>query len=148
MSASRNLDATSHFDADAMAASQDAPTLTVGRYVYRGRLLSIEEWLPWWERFIELQRTAETSSRPAADMLKLLAFYRDYLRLVFPRRHYRWWAPDPVKHLLRQPLAVIEEAMTCFVLLQVRATFGANVVNNALRVSPAPSAPAPPGANS
>lgn len=137
--------ATAHFDADEMAAAQVAPTLRVGGYLYRGRLLSIEEWLPWWERLLAIQAerraAADTdggSSERGASFRRLNAFYRDYLRVVFPRRRYRWWAPDPVKHLMRQPFTVVEEAIAGFFFLQARATFGADAMPKPKQIPTAP----------
>lgn len=144
--------ATSHFDADALAAAQEAPTLTVGGYLYRGRLLSIEEWLPWWERLLAIQaerakaRREEVMGERGASFRKLNEFYRDYLRLVFPRRRYRWWAPDPVKHLLSQPFSVVEDAIACFFFLQARATFGADAMPQSQPIQPAPPGTSSPPA--
>lgn len=134
-----NADSTSHFDADALAAAQEAPTMTVGGFLYRGRLLSIEEWMPWWDRLTALRKGREqirdSQDDAKAFLVTLLQFYRDYLRVIFPRTRFRFWAPDPVEHLMRQPYVVIEEAMDRFFSLQERATFGESV-----RPNPIPSA--------
>lgn len=150
--ATEKTQATAHFDADAVAASQQAPTLMVGRYLYRGRLLSIEAWLPYWERLRALDRAAAAADGDAAvaSLRARSVLYRDYLRAVFPRRDFRFWAPDPVKHLMQQPLQVVEKTIAFFFTLQARATFGRDALDKATAtthgsVSP-PSTMRPPAA--
>lgn len=116
--------ALSHFNANAIAASLVEPVLELGRLSYTGRLLSIEEWLPFWERIQELtaaNEKARAEGRPA-DRLAAARLYREYLRTVFPRSRRRFWAPDPVPQLLAQPFEVVEGAMTFFFTLQLRAS--------------------------
>lgn len=122
-------------DANALAAEQRAPTLHLGRFTYRGRLLSIEEWLPWWDEWhaLDVERKAlPADAQPSAVLAhfaKRSAFAERYLRVVFPRRRYPFWAPDPVAALLAQAHQVVEETLGFFFILQARATFGADVVD-------------------
>lgn len=126
-------DSRAHFDADAITAAQEAPTLTVGRFLYRGRLLSVEEWLPFWDRLQAMEaKPAAASTRLAVLALRdRVAFYREYLRAVFPRRDFRFWAPDPVAHLLAQPFDVVEQTVGFFFTLQALATFGLEAMDKA-----------------
>ncbi len=136
--------ATAHFDADAVAATQEAPTLQVGNLLYRGRLLSIEEWLPFWERLqaIQAKPVAENGDAALAALRERTAFYRDYLRAVFPKRDYRFWAPDPVKHLMAQPFEIVEKTLAFFFILQARATFGTKTLEEAAnQTTGGPSSP-------
>jgi hypothetical protein len=82
---------------------------------YEGRLLSIEEWLPFWDRMQQLQR-AETK-----DLRAWVAFYREYLRAIFPQRRRPFWVRDPGARLLQQPFSIVEQAMLRFFILQARA---------------------------
>jgi hypothetical protein len=133
-----------HFNADAIAAAQEAPMLTVGGLLYRGRLLSIEQWLPYWERMQDMDRRhSGVAGVPAPDMPAALRerarFFREYLRAVFPPGSYRFWAPDPVEHLMRKPFQVIESMVGFFFILQARATFNPTIVNRALETAGTPS---------
>lgn len=110
-----------HFDADVLAAALEEPTLTVGRFRYRGRVLAMMEWLPYWERELELQTRAKLVADQAAGVRLLadrLTLARDYLRAVFPRRRYTFWAPDPVKALAATPGRALEEAFARFFIHQ------------------------------
>lgn len=104
-----------HFDADVYRAAQEEPTLTLGGLLYRGRLLDIEEWLGYAEEHDRLREQG-------APQREVIQFYRRYLRAVFPRRRYRWWAADPVPALLAMPWGVVMEATARFFALQVRAS--------------------------
>ncbi|MGN6110837.1 MAG: hypothetical protein ACTHU0_37390 [Kofleriaceae bacterium] len=101
-----------YFNADQHAAALEPPVLILGGLRYEGRLLSIEEWLPFAEEAGQLR----TGTRAA-----WAAFARRYLRAVFPRRRFRVWAPDPVQLLMAQPWATVEEALDRFFVLQARA---------------------------
>lgn len=133
----------SHFDADALSAAQEVPTLMVDRFLYRGRLLSIEEWLPFWDRLQAMDaRPAAADDAEARTRLRERAvFHRDYLRAVFPKRDFRFWAPDPVKHALRKPLQEVEAIVAFFFILQTHATFGKEAIGSA-------TAPTPSGTSS
>lgn len=130
-----------HFDADSYRAAQEEPTLQIGGLLYRGRLLSIEEWLVYAGEIEQLRaadaratlRRAENEDRFARDEELLpdirgsassayVALYRRYLRAVFPRRRFRFWAPDPVAGLMAMPWGVVTEAITRFFDLQALAT--------------------------
>lgn len=107
-----------HFDADAMMREQEEPSLTVGNLLYFGRLLSAEEWFAWNERYAALSARIKDKT---ADMPDLLAFYRAYFTDLFPKSRRRFWAPDPVAHLMMRPFAVIQEAFEHFFALQAQA---------------------------
>lgn len=120
----------SHFDADALAAAHEEPTIQVDRFVYRGRLLSVLEWLPFWERLqaLEAKAVAEHADAAVARLRERQAFHADYLRAVFPKRDFRFWAPDPVAHILKKPLDDVDRIVGFFFTLQARATFGADAI--------------------
>lgn len=103
------------FDADALTVSLEAPALTIGGVRYEGRLLSIEEWLPFLDRVQAIQRTGKT------EMADVVTLYRDYMRAVFPRSRFKFWAPDPVPILMRQPFTVVRQAFDRFFSLQALA---------------------------
>ena len=123
------MTALGHFDADVVRAAQEEPTLRLGNLLYRGRLLSIEEWMVHAERLDALNQ--RVTAGKAVSPKEMAAVYRAYLRAVFPvrrwwwpfaqGRRYRWWAPDPVKRLMRQPWGVVMEATQRFFVLQARA---------------------------
>jgi hypothetical protein len=136
--------ATAHFSADAIAAAQETPRLVLGNLLYRGRLLSIEEWLPFWERLQAMEaRHASTSvagaTSAAAALRERSAFYREYLYAIFPRRSYRFWAPDPVTLLMRQPYQVVDQTLAFFFILQARATFGEKALARSRETDGTPS---------
>lgn len=109
--------------AAALAAAHEEPILRIGSLVYRGRLLSIEEWLPFYERMVALeQRRAAAPDTAAApeDLRATIALWVDFLRAMFSRR-YRFWAPDPVTWLRKQPGAELRKAFYHFSFLQARA---------------------------
>jgi hypothetical protein len=106
-----------HFNADTFRAAQEEPTLVIGGLLYRGRLLGIEEWFGYAEEY-EALRTKDATVRDYA------AFYRKYLRAVFPKSRFKVWAPDPVAHLFSLPQGVMTEAIKSFFTLQVLATQG------------------------
>jgi hypothetical protein len=111
-----------HFNADTRAAALAVPTLTIGGLRYRGRILSAAEWLPWYERYLEL---AKKDGKSMAVVRERLAFYRAYMATVFPRHTLRFWAPDPARLLERQPGNMLAEAFTDFFSLQLSAIVGA-----------------------
>jgi hypothetical protein len=111
-----------HFNADTRAAALAVPTLTIGGLRYRGRILSAAEWLPWYERYLEL---AKKDGKSMTVVRERLAFYRAYMATVFPRHTLRFWAPDPARLLERQPGNMLAEAFTAFFSLQLSAIVGA-----------------------
>lgn len=135
-----------YFDADQHAAAQERPVLIVGGLRYEGRLLSIEEWLPFADE-VEQLRARE------APVAAWSAFTRRYLQAVFPRQRFRWWAPDPVEQLLRQPWVVVQEALQRFFDLQARAmsqpgpTTATSGTGSHDRTAPLPSAGGSTGAS-
>lgn len=140
---------SSHLDADAITAAQEEPTVTVGNLLYRGRLLSIEEWLPFWERSQHLDAEAKLAPSSSADVAARrlrarTALYRDYLTAVFPRRRYRWWAPDPVKHLMALPFTALEASVAFFFILQAQATFGKDALKKSSTDTISSSSKTPP----
>ena len=82
------------FDADALAAANEEPTLTLAGYVYHGRLLSAPEWFLWRDRALALYARA-TSAPATVPEAEELALYQAFFKDVFPRRRFRFWAPDP-----------------------------------------------------
>lgn len=114
--ATKSLDP--HFDADAMRAAQQEPTLTVGSLLYRGRLLSAVEWFGWNEQLQALRARIEKNHAKPAEILD---FYERFFRELFPRSRRRWWAPDPVTALMRERLPIIEGAFDRFFELQAQA---------------------------
>lgn len=100
--------------AEEIAAAHDEPTITVGRLVYRGRLLSIEEWLPFLERQLELE------GRKASPR-EMVEHWVKYLYAVFPRRgRFRTFAPDPVAAIRSMPGNALQEAYLSFFFHQAR----------------------------
>lgn len=115
----------SYNSSEALAGALEEPTLVVGILRFRGRILSIEEWLPFFERQVALEKLiadGPKGGRGAAEILRAsLALWIDYLRAVFPRRRYNWFAPDPVDQLRKAPGAALREAYYRFFFLQARA---------------------------
>lgn len=107
-----------HFDADAMAAANEEPTLTVGSLLYYGRIFSALEWLAWNDRFAAISAQLKSGNATVYD---LLAFYRAYFTDLFPRRRRRFWAPNPVDALMQQPYKIIQETFNRFFALQAQA---------------------------
>jgi hypothetical protein len=109
-----------HFNADAYTEALEEPTLRIGNLLYRGRLLSLPEWLP-----VAAQLDAiGTRQRNGEDVPidETIQIYRKYLRLVFPRRRFLFWAPDPVAALFCMPWGVVTEAISRFFVLQALAS--------------------------
>ena len=105
------------FDADgADAVATEEPILTIGGYRYRGRVLSMAEWLPFYDRALAVAKITNT----AAQLRAYHQLYVDFLAAVFPRRRYRVWAPHPVKALARAPGRTLEEAFARFFDHQLR----------------------------
>lgn len=81
------------------AASLEEPVLEIGGFRFVGRILSIEEWVLHWERRQALEDlTAKAIELKTPPNLRLwVEHWIAFLRDVFPRRRFRWWAPDPVQ---------------------------------------------------
>lgn len=150
-----------HFDADAHARAMAAPELTLDGYRYRGRVLSVTEWLPYWERLLSLEarKAAREEAQktnherlaaavpdtivelleepPAPAAQEWLRLYRMYLEAVFPRRRFRpFWAPDPVARLAALPGNALAGAFERFFTHQLRVMKG---VSAELESSESPS---------
>lgn len=109
-----------HFDADAYLATQEVPVIVVGALVYRGRLLSLLEWLPIAEAIDALDERQKAGGKvPPREFIRV---YRKYLRMVFPRRRFVFWAPDPVAELFKLPWGAVTEAIRSFFALQAQAS--------------------------
>lgn len=105
------------FDADgADRAAIEEPLLTIGRFRYRGRVLSMAEWLPFYEQALAVDAMPDGPAQ-------LRAYHQLYVRFlaaVFPTRRYSFWAPNPVKALARAPGRTLEEAFARFFSHQLR----------------------------
>lgn len=102
------------FDADAYAAAVEPPMLKIGGHTYRGRVLSITEWLPFEPRIARLY-AGELSAEEFA------ALTHEYARALFPKGSWPFWLRDPVAQLLLQTPETIIAALTDFFGSQLRA---------------------------
>jgi len=109
-----------HFNASEYLASQEAPTLVFGSLVYRGRLLSLPEWLRVSTQLEQL--SARQTAGETIPQHEYQRVYRAYLRMVFPRNRFRFWAPDPVAQLFQLPWGAVTEAIRSFFALQALAS--------------------------
>lgn len=109
--------------AEDLTAAQEEPVYRHGRLVYRGRLLSIEEWLPFFERRVLLESAAEEdrAEKRLTDMRPWIAHWIAYLRAVFPSRRFRWFVPDPVALMRGLPGHGLRECYDRFFTHQARA---------------------------
>jgi hypothetical protein len=128
------------FTATAMLEANEQPVLRYGRFVYEGRILSAPEWLVFWDRYLELMdaiRSASEDLRAISGLQRrTLTLQLEYLRAVFPRSRYRFWAPDPVKLLTRGHPKDLRDAFDAFFSLQARAMGHATPTTNSPRTSP------------
>jgi len=91
------------------AESLEEPVLEIDvgdiTYKFVGRILSIEEWVAHWERRLALEALAAraVAAKTPVDMQLWLDHWKAFLRAVFPRRRFRWWAPDPVRLAAESP---------------------------------------------
>lgn len=119
-----------NFTAQLMAEAHEEPVLRLdtGSQVltFHGRVLSAPQWFPFLERYQELGRRAAASegdedSRDVAAQLRAQhQLHVDYLRAVFPKSRFRWWAPDPVKLLEHGHPRRLAETFERFFAHQVR----------------------------
>ncbi len=113
-------------DADALAARFDPPTVRLGGRVYRGRILSIEEWDPFQTRIERIQSRDEDDKLGQAEMI---ALFREYGNAVFGRRR-TWWewtlgiAVNPTERLLKLPPNAMLDVFLSFFSCQGRAIVG------------------------
>lgn len=136
------------FNADALDESQAEPVLVVGSLRYRGRLLSIEEWLPFYERQVTLERASEedVKAKRPPDLRARVALWVDFLHALFPKRgRFSWFAPDPVEQL-RKKRTALREAYYHFFYLQARA-LGWNLAGQATTDGESSSDSTPPSAD-
>lgn len=105
-----------------LAEAHEEPVLRIGSLVFRGRLLSIEDWLPFYERQVALEKENDEKKKAgqAPNIRAALELWVDYLRTIFPRRRFNWFAPDPVEWL-RKHDTQLREAYYRFFFLQARA---------------------------
>lgn len=106
-----------------LEAAHAEPVLRLGQLVYRGRLLSIEEWLPHFERRLELERQleADRAAKRVPNLRPWIDHWVAYLRAVFPRRRFRIFAPDPVAAIRALPGNGLRENYERFFLHQALA---------------------------
>ena len=115
-------------DAAAMRAAVEPPVLAIGGLTYRGRVLSIEEWLAF----------AERADGARGNMKALLRLYRDFLTAVFPPRRYKWWAPKAADLVMRRPFDEIQETVLRFFVLHLR-WHGLQLEDETATASPSPA---------
>lgn len=118
------------YTAKALSDANEEPALTIGRFRYIGRLLSAPEWFTFWDRYLDLAeqidalKTVDEKAKARALVKLERASHTlrlDYLRAVFPKHRFRWWAPDPVKTLEKSHPRAVREAFDAFFSLQARA---------------------------
>lgn len=118
------------FTVQAMQDATEEPVLHLGRLVYRGRVLSAQEWFPFWDRYAALgdryRALMDDPGRATSSAVVELSrvanrLHLDYLRAVFPSRRFRFWAPDPVARLARGHPKQLRDAFDAFFSLQARA---------------------------
>lgn len=74
------------FDSDAYVAALEPPALKAGGRVFRGRLLSVPQWLAIHERKAQMQDGEPTFEQT-------LEFMTDTVRMMFPKKWYRLYNP-------------------------------------------------------
>lgn len=109
--------------AEDLNAAHEEPVFRHGRMVYRGRLLSIEEWLPHFERRVLLEALieADRAEQRVPDLRPWVEHWIAYLKAVFPRRRFRLFAPDPVALMRALPGNGLRECYDRFFTLQALA---------------------------
>lgn len=84
------------YDADAVAASMEAPAVTIRGKTYTGRILSYEEFLPF-------QARLDAFAAGQLDEKEMMALFREYLEAVFPKKFPSWFREDTVRVILTHP---------------------------------------------
>ena len=102
------------FNADDYLDSLEHPAVILNGETYTGRILNIEEWLPYSERL----RAFATKY----DQREWLTFMRDYLKAIFPPTSFVPWRKPLYKRILDHPLA--EAMVTDFLALQAAGLQG------------------------
>jgi len=100
------------FDADAYLEALGHPTITIGGRTHKGRLLSIEEWLP----FEPMMKKAAARNMEFSELKTLV---KKYCRKIFPRR-FRFWRRSVGSQILKLPPQAMIEAMVSFFECQGR----------------------------
>jgi len=97
------------FDVDEYLEALKAPTFKIGGRVYRGRIVSLDEWLPVWRAFQNLQQSGSEGLREFREALIR------YCDLIFPRpmwHHLVPWKPRWVgERLVEFPPGIMIEAI-------------------------------------
>lgn len=106
-----------------LAATHQEPELVIGSRLYRGRVLSIEEWLPFFEERYRLEQLAlqAQGAGKLVDLRPWVKHWVAFLSAVFPRKDYRWWTPDPVQAIRQLPGNGLRDEYERFFLHQARA---------------------------
>lgn len=100
------------FDADAYLATLKKPEFTLNGKTYTGRILSVEQWLPFATRFEKL-------GNDELSPTEILELSRDFLRALYPYRMSYRWLGDPVTMLMNSP--ALEPVVADFFVLMVQA---------------------------
>lgn len=105
------------------AASLEDPVLEIRGFHFAGRILSIEQWLPHWERRLALEELAAKAveCKTPPDLRPWLEHWVAFLKDVFPRKRYYFWAPDPVRLMREEPGLGLREHYERFFLYQAAA---------------------------
>lgn len=84
-------------------AETQEPVLELDGLRFRGRILSIEQWLPHWEQRCALEEiTAEALANKQPPPLRpWVNHWVAFLKDVFPSTLRNFWSPDPI-HLIRR----------------------------------------------
>lgn len=116
-------DAAVVFRADTLAAANQEPHLALHGMAFHGRLLSIVDWLPFWERYVATQKAIEVAiaDKRLPDLRPSTQLWIDFLRAIFPKDGRRWFAPDPVKLLAKEPGTVLRDTFNHFFFHQARS---------------------------
>jgi hypothetical protein len=117
------------FDADQYLEALRPPELKHGGRIYRGVLLSEEQWLRFAPRF-------QAAAKGELDWIEYRVLIWQLGRAFFPRPWWQFWAPSVGRILLRLPPKVREAALMDFLEAQGDAM--------GMRGSPTPGSSSPP----
>lgn len=111
------------FDADAyLKAVLEPPAILIDGVTYEGRLLSLEEWLPFQDRLAALQEVRNKEDPGAwRDVYKIV---RDYCNLAFPEKWWCYlmpWRKTVADRVLELPPVAMLAAVQDFFVRQARA---------------------------
>lgn len=112
----------SAIDADELARTLRPPVIRVGNRMYRGRLLSYQEFIPF-QRLGEKMREAAKANEQGLDPEALVEMFMRYGNLVFGRRWWEVWriGTNPTRRLMALPPAAMMEAFRGLFRVQARA---------------------------